>query len=177
LLEGKNVNLRRAEKGDVSLVAQWFSDPKYMGEYQDTVTIPQGKLEKAMLEDNIFFMIEKKDGTKIGHVGGYMHGWMRGRMMEIGFALVPSERRRGYGTEAVQMMVDYLFLETDVVRVQAPTGTKNVPSQRTLEKAGFSKEGLMRKSWFAKGEYIDQYLYSVLREEWKGPRILTKTTS
>ncbi len=94
--------------------------------------------------------------------------------MEIGFALVPSERRQGYGTEAIQMMVDYLFLETDIVRVQAPTGTKNIPSQKALEKAGFSEEGIMRKSWFAQGEYIDQCIYSILREEWKEPEILLK---
>lgn len=177
MLEGKSVNLRRAKKDDVPLVAQWYGDPEYMGEYQDTWTVPIEGLEKAMLEDNIFFMIEKKNGKKIGHIGGHMYGWMRGRMMEIGFALVPSERRKGYGTEAIQMMVDYLFLETDIVRVQAPTGTRNTPSQKALERAGFSKEGIMRKSWFAKGEYIDQCLYSILRGEWKEPKILTKTTS
>ena len=87
-----------------------------------------------------------------------------------------SERGKGYGIEAIQMMVDYIFLEKDIVRIQAPTGTKNIPSQKTLEKAGFSKEGIMRKSWYAKGEYIDQYLYSILREEWKEPKVLTKTT-
>jgi RimJ/RimL family protein N-acetyltransferase len=177
LLEGKNVNLRRAEKDDVSLVAQRFGDPQYMGEYQDTWTIPIEELRKSMLEDNIFFIIEKKDGTKIGHIGAHMYGWMRGRMMDLGFALVPGERRKGYGTEAIQMMVDYLFLETGVVRVQVPTGTKNISSQKALEKAGFTREGIMRKSWFAKGEYIDQCLYSILREEWKEPKVLAKTTS
>jgi len=35
----------------------------------------------------------------------------------------------------------------------------------------------MRKSLYAKGEYKDQYLYSILREEWKAPKILTRTTS
>lgn len=174
MLEGKSVNLRRAEKDDVSLVAQRYGDPEYMGEYQDTWVIPREHLEKSMLEENIFFMIEKKDGTPIGHMSGFMHGWMRGRMMEIGFALVPRERGKGYGTEAIQMIVDYLFLETDIVRVQAPTGTKNIPSQKALEKAGFSREGIMRKSWFVKGEYIDQCLYSLLKEEWKEPKILRK---
>ena len=125
-----------------------------------------------MLEHTIFFIIEKKDGTKIGHVGGFMHGRIS---KEIGFALVPSERGKGYGTEAIQMMVDYLFLKRDFVRIQAPAATGNIASQKALEKAGFSKEGLMRKSWYAKGEYLDQYLYSILREEWKVPKILTKT--
>ena len=126
-----------------------------------------------MLKDTIFFIIEKKDGTKIGHI----NGWMQGRMTEIGFALVPSERRKGYGTEAIQLIVDHLFLTKEIVRIQAPTETRNISSQRALEKAGFSKEGIMRKSWYARGEYRDMYLYSILREEWREPKILTAKTS
>jgi len=170
LLEGKNVNLRRAEKEDVSLVAQWWSSSEYMGEYQDVLKISQAELEKVMLEDTVFFIIEKKDEAKIGHITA----WMRGRMMEIGFALVLGERGKGYGTEVIQLMVDYLFLKKDVVRIQTSTNTQNVASQRALEKAGFLKEGTMRKSWYAKGNYRDHHLYSILREEWKEPKILTK---
>ena len=168
------MNLRRAEKDDVSLVAQRWSKSQYMGEHQDTLTIPKVKLEKVMLEDTLFFIVEKKDGAKIGHINGWRHGRI---CVEIGFALVPSERGKGYGTEAIQMMVDHLFLKREIVRIQAPTATGNIASQKALEKAGFSKEGVMRKSLYVKGEYKDQYLYSILREEWKDPKILTRTTS
>jgi len=41
----------------------------------------------------------------------------------------------------------------------------------------FKKEGTVRKSFFMRGEWRDAYLYSILREEWKEPKILTKTTS
>jgi len=174
LLEGKNVSLRRAEKEDVSLVTQWWSSSEYMGEYQDILKISKAELEKIMLENTIFFIIEKKDGTKIGHINGWMHGRI---CVEIGFALVSSERGKSYGTEAIQMMVDYLFSKKDIVRIQAPTETKNIPSQKALEKVGFLNEGTMRKSHFVRGEYRDMYLYSILREEWKEPKILAKTTS
>jgi RimJ/RimL family protein N-acetyltransferase len=173
LLEGKLVNLRRATKNDVSLVMQWWRDQRYMGEYQDTMPLSKEEAAKVMLENTIFFMIEKKNRAKIGHVGG----WMIGRTMEIGFALVPNERRKGYGTEAVQIMVDHLFITKDIARIQVSTDTKNVASQRAVEKAGFSKEGTMRKSWCAGGEYRDHYLYSILRQEWKEPRIVTGATS
>lgn len=46
---------------------------------------------------------------------------------------------------------------------------------RVLEKAGFTKEGLIRKSVFIRGEWRDGILYSILREDWKEPRILAKT--
>ena len=175
MLEGKNLNLRIAEKDDVSLVAEWWRNPQYMGEYQDVMDISEAKLEKVMLKDTIFFIIEKKDGTRIGHVGSFFDS--RGRAMEIGYAIVPSERGKGYGTEDIRIMVDYLFLSKDIVRIQAPTETRNVASQRALEKVGFSKEGIMRKSLYVRGQYRDMYLYSILREEWKEPKILAKELS
>jgi RimJ/RimL family protein N-acetyltransferase len=139
-----------------------------MGEYQDTTVLSKEELEKVMLEKTTFLIIEKKDGAKIGHIGG----WMIGKTMEIGFALVPNERRKGHGTEAIQLMIDYLFLTKDIVRIQVSADTRNIGSQRALKKAGFIKEGTMRKSWYTRGKYEDHHLYSILREEWKEPRVL-----
>jgi ribosomal-protein-alanine N-acetyltransferase len=89
--------------------------------------------------------------------------------------LNPNERGKGYGTEAVQLMVDYLFLSKDLARIQAIANVRNKASQRVLEKAGFQREGTIRKCLFNRGELRDYYLYSILREEWKEPKILTKT--
>ena len=72
-------------------------------------------------------------------------------------------------------MVDYLFLSKEIVRIQAHTDVRNVASQKVLEKAGFKKEGTVRKFSFIRGEWRDGLLYSLLREEWKEPKILTKT--
>jgi len=166
VLEGKNVNLRNAAKNDVLLVMQWWSDQQYMGEYQDTRTLSKEELEKVMLERTVFFMIEKKDGAKIGHIGG----WMLGRTMEMGFALLQNERRKGYGTEAIRLMVDHLFITKDIARIQVSTDTKNVASQKALEKAGFLREGTMRKSWYTRGDYRDHYLYSILRKNGKNQK-------
>ena len=83
----------------------------------------------------------------------------------MGYALVAGERGKGRGTEAVEIMVDYLFLSRDIVRIQATTDTKNIGSQKVLEKVGFTKEGTIRKEEFVRGEWRDKYLYSILREE------------
>lgn len=170
LLEGKNVNLRIAEKDDVFLVMKWWGDAQYMGEYQDVTTKTLPELEKIMLENTIFYIIEKKDGVKIGHIAG----WMIGRAMEMGFALIPSERGKGFGTEAIQLIVGHLFLKKDIVRIQVTTDVRNMASQRVLEKVGFVREGTMRKYFYAKGDYRDHFLYSVLREEWKEPKNANK---
>ena len=67
-----------------------------------------------------------------------------------------------------------MFLSKDTVRVQAETNVENTASQKVLEKAGFRREGVVRKVAFIRGEWRDCYLYSILREEWKEPKILTK---
>jgi ribosomal-protein-alanine N-acetyltransferase len=58
------------------------------------------------------------------------------------------------------------------VRIQAETHPDNVGSQRVLQKAGFTKEGLIRKSFFSRGVYRDTAMWSILREEWKAPKVL-----
>jgi len=61
------------------------------------------------------------------------------------------------------------------VRIQAHIDPRNITSQKVAEKAGFEKEGTIRKSMFIRGEWRDMILYSILREEWKEPKILTKS--
>lgn len=72
------------------------------------------------------------------------------------------------------MIVDYLFLSKSIIRIQAEIHPDNIGSQRVLEKAGFVKEGILRKCFFSRGEWRDTAIFSVLREEWKEPKILTK---
>jgi RimJ/RimL family protein N-acetyltransferase len=97
-----------------------------------------------------------------------------GPLLEIGYALLPSQRGKGYCTEAVKIMVDYLFLSKEMARIQAHIHPGNIASQKVVEKNGFKKEGTIRKCFFSKGEWRDMLLYSILREEWKAPKILTK---
>ena len=182
MLEGKRINLRIAEKEDVLLLVQWFNDVEFAGDYQHfPVQTSKVQLEKRILEQKISqtewvdFIIEKKDGTEIGWAAHYISapnfGWT-----EIGYAIIPNERNKGYGTEAIQILVDYLFLTRDIVRIQAVIHTENAASERGLEKAGFRKEGTLRKAlWDDKVKWADGYIYSILREEWKEPKILTKT--
>ena len=106
-----------------------------------------------------------------------MGHFLFGGLLEIFYYLLPSERGKGYGTEAAIIMVDYLFLSKDIVRVQARTDVRNEGSQKVLGKAGFKGEGVVRKSLFTRGEWRDFYLYSILREEWKEPKTLTKAAS
>jgi RimJ/RimL family protein N-acetyltransferase len=176
LLEGKNVDLRIVEKEDLPLLQEWWNSLEFSGIYnpideQRSKTGIEKQYEKLGSE-KAWFLTLKKDGSKIGFLamGTGVFGW------QIGYVLIPSERGKGYCTEAVQLAVDYLFLSKDIVRVQAETFTDNIASQRVLEKSGFQREGTIRKGMLAWGKWVDLYIYSILREEWKEPKILTKTT-
>ena len=173
MLEGKNVNLRIVEKEDLSLYAEWVNDPNFFGEYNPIEQMTKTDMERhydSTPQENMKFFVEKKDGTKIGVVNTLSTG----SLLEIGFALIPAERRKGNCTEAVTILVDYLFLSRELVRVQATSDLRNMASQRVLEKVGFKREGTVRKSMFIHGEWRDLFLYSILREEWKEPKILTR---
>jgi len=175
LLEGKNVNLRLEEKEDMKLVSEWLNNPDYWGEYLPLKQQSRTEVEKeydSQPQESKWFIVEKKDGSKIGSIGYFM---ATGNLLEIGYSLIPNERGKGYCTEAAKILVDYLFLSKSIVRVQTHTDVRNLASQQVLEKTGFKKEGVVRKSLFARGEWRDMILYSILREEWKEPKILTRT--
>jgi len=180
LLEGKTVNLRVMDKEDLPLFTEWFnnSNPEFLGEYFSPFQRSRTELEKMFesspFEEKVFF-IEKKDGTKIGYIVQFNVLAPYTKMQEIGYFLIPNERGKGYCTEATQLVVDYLFLSKNVSRIQATTHTRNAASQKVLEKAGFKKEGILRKSNLVRGELTDMFILSILREEWKEPKILTRT--
>ena len=184
MLEGKKVNLRIREREDTDFATECFNNLDFRGEY-DPITPQRSKTERlkdfdnpsqlAILTETGRFVTEKKDGTTIGFIAHWLG--LPNRWMEIGYEIVPSERGKGYGAEATQLMVDYLFLSKNIGRIQAITDTRNIASQKVLERAGFQKEGTIRKSGFVKGKWVNAYLYSILREEWKEPKILAKTRS
>jgi RimJ/RimL family protein N-acetyltransferase len=74
-------------------------------------------------------------------------------------------------------MVDNLFIYRNINCIQAKVNVENRAAQRVLEKAGFKAEGTIRKLCFVRGEWRDKILYDILIEEWKEPKILTKTKS
>jgi len=178
LLEGKAINLRVMEKEDLPLFAEWINKPEFIGEYNPLRQISRTEIEKGFEKSSLEqgeFIIEKKDGSKIGYMWHFTSVHPAVKLLEIGYFLVPSERGKGYCTEAVNIMVDYLFLSKNIIRIQAHTELRNIASQKVLEKVGFEKEGTIRKSIFNRGEWRDANLYSILKEEWKEQKILTKT--
>lgn len=171
MLKGNLVNLRVAEREDILLIVEWGNDLEFGGEFEPVEQNSLQEIEKRynnLRPGEKWFIVEKKDGTKIGQI---VHSPLK-RHFQIGFAIIPEERGKGYCTEAVKIMVDYLFLSRGIMRIEAGTNLNNTASQRVLEKAGFTKEGVLRKATFTRGKWLDEVLYSIIREEWREPKIL-----
>jgi len=175
-LEGKNIRLKLGDKEDVDFFVDFWNNLDYYGNYEPIMEqMTKAEAEKRLADSSksAYFIIQKKDGTSIGLIVCF--GQSSGSIT-VGYAIKPSEHGKGYGTEALQLIIDYLFLAKDVHRVQANTDPENKASQRILEKVGFKKEGVSRRSSFVRGQWRDECHYSILREEWKEPKILTRTT-
>ncbi|MDQ1643011.1 MAG: hypothetical protein QOJ90_2362 [Actinomycetota bacterium] len=94
-----------------------------------------------------WFITRAEDGRVIGDCG--TKGWVdeEGRV-EIGYGLAAPFRERGYGTEAVQAMVDWLRAQTDVQAVTAEVEVGNTASRRLLERLGFNLQSEDGGSWW-----------------------------
>ena len=170
------------EKEEVPLLVEWWNSLEYQDKY---FPVTQKSKTQALQEfenpspvqaamEHKEFMIEKKDGTRVGHIGygrDILHDWI-----EIGYDVLPSERGKGYASEAIEIIIDYLFLSKDIPRILICTDARNMAAIKAAEKAGFKREGVIRKGGFTNGKFTDACLLGILREEWKEPKILTKAT-
>ncbi len=160
------MNLRVVEREELGSFADFLNDLSVGSEHMPILQQSRAKITEKfdkLSSDERWFFVETKDGSKIGWISHSIIGGC----MTIEYALVPSARNRGYGTEAIRIVVDYLFLSRDIPRVQAETLTENSASQRVLEKAGFTREGIRRKASFVRGQWRDDVLFGLLRDEWK----------
>ena len=88
------------------------------------------------------------------------------RGAELGIALGREYIGRGYGTDAVRVIVDYGFREMGLHRIQLGVAPYNPAGIRAYEKAGFVEEGRYRESVLHDGHWYDEVLMSILDREW-----------
>ncbi len=167
------VRLRDVTLDDADLIDAWNADPASSGEFNDFGGTPTPIDREALAhgplrnERNGELIIERlADGKPIGHVGWHAVGYgpnAESTAWNVGIALVPEARGQGHGTDAQALLAAYLFENTDVNRIEAQTDVDNIAEQRSLEKAGFVREGTARGAQFRAGAYHDLVTYSILR--------------
>ena len=108
------------------------------------------------------------DDSVIGDLGWHPehYGMNLVPAINFGIGLLPEARGKGYGTQAQRLLVDYLFETTTVNRVEASTDVDNIAEQRSLEKVGLRREGVLRGAQYRNGEYRDLAAYGMLRADW-----------
>lgn len=101
----------------------------------------------------------------IGTVGCF---WVskEAKCMELAYAIGEPFWGNGFVHEASKAVVDYVFKEMNIVRLQARCKVENRASARVMEKLGMKHEGTLRASIFHRDRYWDMHYCSVLREEW-----------
>lgn len=118
--------------------------------------------------DSAVLAVENSDGTLIGSLSWFtvQHGPSSAcRALNIGISLFPEHRGRGHGSRAQRLLCDYLFSTRLIERIEAGTDIDNLAEQRSLQKAGFSREGVLRHAQFREGTWRDIVLYSCLRSD------------
>ena len=167
-----SIRLRPVTEDDLAMFRRFASDPGLVGldwaGFQDAQAPGRRFATDGYLGTDggrLMVEIEQEEvaagsvGWKAGLYGGVASYW------EIGIALLPEWRGRGIGWRAQAMLCDYLFAHTPAQRIQAGTHPENTAEQKSLVKAGFQLEGVVRACEFRAGQWRDGYLYSRLRDD------------
>ena len=113
--------------------------------------------------------IEVRDGNDWRHAGniGFMHLDWTARCAEFGIFIGDTSLwDKGYGTEAVNLLLVHGFQTLNLNRIYLRVFSTNLRALRSYEKTGFVLEGTLRQAVYRHGQFIDVHIMSVLRPEW-----------
>jgi RimJ/RimL family protein N-acetyltransferase len=178
ILVGELIRLRGVRDDDLPVLAAWEMDPGRMATLSSWVVPPSEAAARervakwsANSKDDLGFAIETLDDPPVlaGNVGLW-GARPKDRCGTIGIALGREYIGRGYGTDAMRVIVSYGFREMGLHRIQLGVAPFNAAGIRAYEKAGFVEEGRLRESVLHDGRWYDEVLMSILDHEWAARR-------
>ena len=116
-------------------------------------------------EDETFAFAITLDDKAIGSIGVFRQQNIHRQTAEMGYYIAEEYWGKGIMTDAVKQICEYVFKNSDILRIYAEPFAYNTGSCRVLEKAGFQYEGTLRNNAVKNGKVIDMKMYSLLREE------------
>jgi RimJ/RimL family protein N-acetyltransferase len=160
--------LRPARPEDAALLAAWRAEP--CSPFEDwSGPAPPGVEETVRLlpaAGGGDLVVTDATDQPIGTVSWHpvLYGPNLGsQALDIGISVRPFAQGCGHGARAQRMLAKYLFATTPVFRVQASTDLSNIAEQRSLERAGFRREGVLRGAQWRLGAWHDLVCYARLR--------------
>ncbi len=175
LSDFNGIRLRDPRPEDAKRIYRWRTE-RAVREHQPITPIPVDQLRLDLertatnklpdyARERFQWIIERVgDNAALGWITLSIRSWEH-QIGEIGYTLGESFHGQGYGSQAVYQVLDKAFFEAHLYRIEAKCSVHNKSSYRLLEKAGFSREGIMRGYFNIRGERVDHYLYSILRSE------------
>jgi RimJ/RimL family protein N-acetyltransferase len=116
----------------------------------------------ASTEESTFAIVDRASGELLGGIGTRV---LDAAIVEIGYWVKAEARGRGVATLALELIARFAFTELGAARVQLRTEPDNIASQRVAEKAGFTREGVLRSLLEFKGRRRDAVMFSLLPED------------
>jgi len=178
MIEGKLINLRAPEMGDLERNTRWINDREVTQflsmRYQMSLAAEEawmrGLVSKPLSYDRPFFAIDTKDGVHIGNTDLF-NVRPEARAAELGIMVGEKEYwSRGYGSDVLRTLLGFAFGEMNLNRVELFVYAFNERAQAAYRKCGFVEEGRRRQALYRAGAYHDLVVMSVLRAEWEAGR-------
>ena len=169
---GTKVILREQEPEDAKFFAYWFNQPQVM--FQCGFTEPTDEEhERAVInsshrsKDSVWYTITDLDGNIIGETG-LLRMWSAWHCTDLSIIIPdPEMQHKGYGTEAIRIMLDMAFHQYDMNRVAIGVVGQNSNVLAFYNKIGFRQEGIQEQGYYYNNEYSDFIMMRILRSEWK----------
>lgn len=165
------VTIREWKKSDAKALARLLNDKQVLDNLRDGLPYPYTEKDaldyinyclNAAKEEQFCFAIEY-NGEVAGSIGVFRQTNIHFRTAELGYYLGAEYWNKGICTEAVRLATDYVFKNTDIIRIYAEPFARNVASCRVLEKAGFTFEGTLRANAVKNGIVEDMKMYSLIK--------------
>ena len=175
MIYGEGIRLRAAEREDVKKFCIWVNDPdvtRYLSLYLPMSAVDEENWFERMTkrdQSEKTLVIEARDGDSwkmIGNCGVFDIDPVN-RSGELGIMLgEKDEWNKGYGTEAMLLLVRHCFETLNLNRAYLRVYAENLRAKRSYEKAGFVEEGRLREGVYKHGKYDDVIVMSILHSEW-----------
>jgi RimJ/RimL family protein N-acetyltransferase len=175
MFEGKLTRLRVYKREDLKKVWNFINQENTMKFLRPGIPFPYRFEEEekwydsisAMSEKNYTFAIERiEDDEYIGGCGINEIDW-KNSYCEIGIFLSEDYCGKGYGTDALRTLVDFIFNEMNLNKVMLNVYSFNDRAISSYKNVGFVEEGRLREHIFRNGKYSDELIMSILRSDWR----------
>lgn len=163
-----NITLRPWRLSDAKDLATALSNTKILDNLRDGLPYPYTEADAqgyitAMLsapKDEVFAWAIAVDDKAVGSIGVFRKDNVHRRTAEMGYYIAEEYWGKGIGTFAVKTACDFVFSNTDIIRIFGEPFAYNTASCRVLEKAGFVYEGTLRSNAEKNGRVVDMELYA-----------------